>query len=144
MKITFSSLWLKVKPKFNNKFRRILLNEIKINKIMTGIELIAKERQEQIEKHGFDKNHDENHCDGELIDAAVVCASNHVVYYKCEFANSTQFKAMQMPYWELPVRYKGNVLIDNDKSAKEERIHQLKVAGALIAAEIDRLQNLEK
>ena len=27
----------------------------------TGIELITEERKEQIEKHGFDADHDDNH-----------------------------------------------------------------------------------
>lgn len=109
----------------------------------TGIELIAEERKEQIEKHGFDSKHDDMHDDGLLIEAAIVCASNYIVYWKQTFANGQSFQAMEVSSWELPVKYNGNVLLPNtDNSTKKERIHQLKVAGALIAAEIDRLQRL--
>ena len=49
-----------------------------------------------------------------------------------------------MPGWKLPLKYDGNVLQDNIKCSKKQRIHQLKVAGALIAAEIDRLQRIKE
>ena len=39
----------------------------------TGIELIAIERQEQIEKHGWDLTRDQDYKNGELSDAAVFC-----------------------------------------------------------------------
>lgn len=39
----------------------------------TGIELIAIERQEQIEKHGWDLAHDKDYGQGELLMAAQFC-----------------------------------------------------------------------
>lgn len=107
----------------------------------TGIELITEERQEQIEKHGRSLEHDKTHDQGELADAAVICAANRLVYEKSKYANSVNFNVLQMGSWELPVEYDGNVLVANYNSTDKERIHQLKVAGALIAAEIDRVQN---
>jgi hypothetical protein len=39
----------------------------------TGIELIAEERREQIEKHGWSKGHDSNYQNKELQQAAYYC-----------------------------------------------------------------------
>ena len=105
----------------------------------TGIELIAIERKEQIEKHGYGKEHDALHDDGSLLDAAICCAADTRVYYREVYAAGVAFNVVQVSGWDLPVTYDGNVLWDNCESTHEERIHQLKVAGALIAAEIDRL-----
>ena len=88
----------------------------------TGVELIAEERQEQIEKHGFDVKNDADYSHNELIKAA-------------QFAiNPDQF---EWPfYWQEEFRTK----ILNKTNAVE----RLKVAGALIAAEIDRIQLREE
>lgn len=86
----------------------------------TGIELIAEERQEQITKHGrtIERDIDQN-SDGELIVAAIGAING----------NDASFPAG----WDL-------VFVQKicDKGVKERLI----IAGALIAAEIDRLQNL--
>ena len=108
----------------------------------TGIELIAAERQEQIEKHGRSLEHDDQHDEGNLIRAAVICASYSVLYEKFIYANGIRFDKVEMDHWELPVVYEGNVLQPNHLCSNKKRIHQLKVAGALIAAEIDRIQRL--
>lgn len=87
----------------------------------TGVELIAEERKEQIEKHGFDVTEDANYSHNELIKAALFAI------------NPDQF---EWPYyWSEKLRRK---IID-----KPNAIERLKVAGALIAAEIDRIQNVE-
>ncbi|MBN8668741.1 MAG: hypothetical protein J0M30_14685 [Chitinophagales bacterium] len=92
----------------------------------TGIELIAIERQEQIEKHGFTISHDKEHRDGELaINAATLTAMD------------TGYSVTDKYFIEYPDDWG---LCDK---LKNDRIHQLKVAGALIAAEIDRLQAVE-
>lgn len=86
----------------------------------TGIELIAIERQEQIEKHGWSYEHDKSHENEELIRAAIYaldpCMNN--------------FRQLDIEWAHFVTN------IDN----KKNRIDQLKVAGALIAAEIDRIQ----
>ena len=101
---------------------------------MTGVELIAAERQRQIEKEGWTPEHDAQHWDSELAFAA------------CYYA---------MPY--LIVRHCGDNLCPihpnvffketgwDKRWAKRDgkgRIRRLQVAGALIAAEIDRLQRV--
>lgn len=83
----------------------------------TGAELIAEERLEQIEKHGWSIKDDSCYEDGELLEAAVFCISSG-----CE---------------EWPEGWSTHF---EDKILTKDRIGQLKVAGAFIAAEIDRLQ----
>ena len=86
----------------------------------TGIELISEERNEQIEKHGWSIENDSDYGSGQLLKAALFCI------------NQTLF---EWPWnWTEQFRKK---IIQND------RISQLKKAGAFIAAEIDRLQALE-
>lgn len=86
----------------------------------SGVELIADERREQIEKHGYDLTHDlEHEADGQLIVAAQAAI----------LGNDAAFPAG----WELVAVQKIC-----DKPVKERLI----IAGALIAAELDRLNNL--
>lgn len=88
----------------------------------SGIELIAEERQEQLAKHNWSLEHDTEHKDGELLKAALIVAHNS----SCLNSPLSQLVG---PEWAWTIR--SNILGDN--------IHRLKVAGALIAAEIDRL-----
>lgn len=92
----------------------------------TGIELIAEERQEQIEKHGFDLDKDADfYTNYELRDAAMYALTMAKNYYP----QSWEF------WWH------DKMMAKQDRMSEEEfYIEQLKIAGALIAAEIDRLQ----
>jgi len=85
----------------------------------TGIDLIAEERAEQIEKHGFDIKNDEDYGNRELLQAALFC----------------------MGYEGWPSNW-----MDHFKKKIENKsvIEQLTVAGAFIAAEIDRLKAKEQ
>lgn len=90
----------------------------------TGIELIAQERQEQIEKHGITvKNDIEINQNKEL--ARVASALAYPYHYVDNFDDYPE-------YWD-----KQAVAKMVQKPYKERLI----IAGALIAAEIDRLQN---
>jgi hypothetical protein len=85
---------------------------------MTGIELITQEREEQINKHGWSLKNDTDYLHNELIKAALFAI------------NPEQF---EWPfYWHEDFR---NKIIN-----KPNAIERLKIAGALIAAEIDRIQ----
>ena len=84
----------------------------------TGIELIAKERQEQIEKHGFDIKNDQDYPNNELIKAALFCIDSNVFEWP--------------QFWGTQFRW---------KIEKNDRITRLTKAGSFIAAEIDRLIN---
>lgn len=82
---------------------------------MTGIDLIAAERERQVSQEGYSAEHDQNHDDGSLAQAAACyCVGSHVVW------------------WPWKDGYKPR-----------DRISNLAKAGALIAAEIDRLNSLK-
>lgn len=84
-----------------------------------GVELIADERQEQIEKHGWDSNHDAQHNRGELTSVACGLAYN------------------------VPHMIPDDWQPFKDKMLSKDYKQRLIIAGALIAAELDRLQRLE-
>lgn len=84
-----------------------------------GVELIAEERQRQIEKEGWSASHDVEHKEGQLSDAAACyCLSG--------------FRETVASIWPWDQKWW--------KPTPENRIRELQKAGALIAAEIDRLQ----
>ena len=94
----------------------------------TGIELIAQERQEQIEKHGrtVKRDVDENsHL--QLVDAATkLCADDMGGFWATDLC---------------PLGWSQTIW---DKMTNKPYKERLIIAGALIAAEIDRLQASEK
>lgn len=90
----------------------------------TGIELIAQERQEQIDKHGRTLSQDkEYNKDSQLQDAARGLI---------EEPRRARYRNIPPIGWDLSIWQKMW-----DKSYKERLI----IAGALIAAEIDRINN---
>ena len=107
----------------------------------TGAERLAEERARQVAKKGWTAEHDDQHDDGQLALAAVCYAASAAcehVYVKHEYAASISIADP----WPWPGQYcdarpyDGNVL---KEPTKEEAIRLLEKAGALIAAEIDRL-----
>lgn len=89
---------------------------------MTGAELIAKERQRQIEKEGWTSQHDDDHDSGQLA-AAADC---YRLSAYCESPATSRFERVWPwePRWWKP---------------SENPIRNLEKAGALYQAEIDRL-----
>lgn len=103
---------------------------------MNGAELIAAERTRQIQAEGWTPEHDDEHTLGELADAGGCYA--HVAGAICRGASAEEFGADMMinecswPFgesWWKP---------------SDDEIPNLVKAGALIAAEIDRLQRAGK
>lgn len=92
-----------------------------LNMMGSGLELIAIERSEQIEKHGFDALHDSENENGELKEAAMFLLTGEDKYFPSLWDEG---------WW---IRFK-NKIESNDK------IEVLKVAGAFVAAEIDRIK----
>ena len=94
---------------------------MKNNGRKTGIELIAEERQRQIEEEGLTFEHDTQWKDDELCRAAV--------------------SFIERPHWmnsdACPEKWPFDVAWW--KLTPQDRIRELQKAGALIAAEIDRL-----
>lgn len=110
---------------------------------INGIERIAAERQRQVERHKWTPEHDDSHSEGELALAAVCYATPELLYKKHDYANRVEFVDPWPESWDRcydrrPYPDGGNV-VSNDSVAKELRIRMLEKAGALIAAEIDRL-----
>lgn len=90
----------------------------------TGIELIAEERLRQVEKEGWTFEHDEQHNCGELADAAS-CYALTPTYRRIIF-NHIDLWPWDAGWW---------------KPTPDDRVRELAKAGALIAAEIDRLNS---
>lgn len=97
---------------------------------MTGAELIADERTRQIVDEGWSFEHDAEHTEEELIDAA-----------HC-YINAKRYREVYFQEDAVPLRWPW----DEDwwKPTPEDRIRELVKAGALIAAEIDRQIQIER
>lgn len=94
----------------------------------TGIELITEERQRQIDAEGWTPEHDDKtNTNGELARAASC-------YVLAPWLKESTQHGLTAPekFWPFPVRWWRPV--------PQDRVRELQKAGALIAAEIDRLQ----
>jgi hypothetical protein len=93
-----------------------------------GVELIAAERERQIVEEGRTPEHDDAHVAGELAQAGGAYA-------------------IQAPGWwpweQRPVMTRTATSLDDAPTWRMNRRRELAKAGALIAAEIDRLTRLE-
>lgn len=90
----------------------------------TGIELIAKERKEQIEKHGRTIESD--------IDYNTVYQLSSAACSLLAYPNINKMRLSPPSGWDENIW---------DKMCSKPYKERLIIAGALIAAEIDRLQN---
>lgn len=96
-----------------------------------GIELIAAERQRQKSKEGYTPKHDDEHDGGEL--------ARFAAYYTL-----FDLQSNAMSHWQRFVNFAVPYLVPHDWCGNpKNRIQNLTRAGALIAAEIDRLQRLK-
>lgn len=102
----------------------------------SGAELIAEERQRQVEEKGWTAEHDDEHDCGELALAAVCYATPELLYREDRRPTAILF----VDPWPWDPRWDDRKY--NEKLPTQRRIRQLTKAGALIAAEIDRLQRL--
>lgn len=100
----------------------------------TGIELIVQERQQQITEKGFDAAHDDRHRDGSILRCAV-----EVLRPSQEMRD---FEDGKVQFWG-PHAWPFGRARHIRKKYSDNRVHQLVIAGALIAAEIDRLNRAE-
>lgn len=90
-----------------------------------GIELIADERREQIEKHGWSLDHDKYYSKGQLIQAAIFCKEQAENKLSGSTVESVKWPEGWNVYFEHKVRSKTP-------------IQQLVVCGAFYMAENDR------
>ena len=102
---------------------------------MIGVELIAVERKRQIEAEGWTPEHDDGHTEGELVEAAIRYAYEGI-RRGLDPSEVTDFNLPKWPWdrasWK-PSATRGVI-------RRPDAIRNLAKAGALIAAEIDRLQ----
>jgi len=114
----------------------------------TGAEQIIEERQRQISEEGWDAKHDEQHTKGELAIVAALYATPVRLYAK--IASGTEVKFVDpWPWWNAVeiTRYGDGATTEVpawDKRKKHSKLRRLVIAGALIAAEIDRLQRVKQ
>jgi hypothetical protein len=97
--------------------------------MMSGIELIAYERLRQFEAEGFSTKHDDAHMNSQLLSAAMC------------YAGVERLLAIGAPISrdQPPLEWPWSL---DDWKPTDDPIRNLVKAGALIAAEIDRLQRL--
>lgn len=94
----------------------------------TGLDLITEERQRQITDEGWSAEHDDAHTDGQLADAAAFYAMTEDAL---DFIDEEMGADMHLHFWPFDLKW--------CKRTPNNRIKQLQKAGALIAAELDRL-----
>jgi len=97
-----------------------------------GVELISIERERQISKEGWTPEHDLRHSEGELSQIAACYAMPE--HTRCMYQSLNAKTGRWYPRW-YPIGWP----IDSWKPTPEDRVKELVKAGALIAAEIDRL-----
>ncbi len=88
----------------------------------TGVRLIAEERKRQVEEEGWTAEHDATHVNNEMPDAAICYLVDQ---------QHRDYEAFPWPWddkWWKPT--------------PDDRVRELVKAGALIAAEIDRLNQI--
>ena len=104
----------------------------------SGIALIAKERSRQISEEGYTSTHDDKSAKGSLAMAAIVYATTAVSsgYMRDNFREKV---SKNEPIQHFPWQSKHLKVGDNSYAS---RIKELTKSGALIAAEIDKLQRI--
>jgi hypothetical protein len=96
--------------------------------------MIAEERQRQINSEGWDEEHDSRHTHGEMAMAATCYAAPERVFVMREGSKGVFFVDPWPGRWSRAW----------DKRSKHNRLRRLVIAGALIAAEIDRIGRKEE
>lgn len=101
---------------------------------VSGVELLAVERHRQKHAKGYDDVHDAGHAPGEILSAAIAYA----IFARWQVREHVGWTRAQVDeiilenWWPWDER--------EWKPVEDKPIHNLVKAGALVAAEIDRLQ----
>ena len=109
----------------------------------TGIERIAAERQRQVTEEGWTPDHDDHHDRDSMAKAAACYAAPVEVFALTQLRDGGVRATSIWPWetkWDKRVRPSNSGFLGADLDA---RIRDLEKAGALCAAEIDRLQRLK-
>ena len=94
---------------------------------MDGIELIAEERSRQVREKGYDAEHDDEHVNREIATTAAQLLAHYSTDGRVGIS-----RWGSCDNWHIIEKHGGNA------------IRLLSIAGALCAAEIDRLQRLQE
>lgn len=105
---------------------------------MSGVDLIAAERARQIQAEGFDAEHDRQEKPGALTMAGICYATMAASSPGMRDQLRTSMCFSTHWPWTVPWWKPGK---DN---SNEDRIRELTKAGALMAAEIDRLEAIDR
>lgn len=128
----------------------------------TGVELIAEERLRQVEVEKWDYSHDADYSHGELIGAAGCYVANALSKQLEDHFGTKKSPLSRFQIYDFGEK---NFLVNSgdrgdrqvkkagwedawpwdekwDKRKKHDKIRSLVIAGALIAAELDRLQSV--
>ena len=107
-----------------------------------GVDLIAEERRRQIQQEGWTPEHDAEHANDDLVHAAVSYALPEAERgsksVPMQYRASGRWESVQR---EVPSLWPWSACFW--KPTSNDRVRELVKAGALIAAEIDRLQKME-
>lgn len=140
----------KFSAKNAEKNARVIMGDTQPNEklLRNGVELIAAERKRQVTGKGYTPDHDDQHARGELALVAALLASPELLYKERNGEGQTGFvdpwpeswerRWDQRPYFDKNGRPNHDVTMGT-----QDRIRQLQKAGALIAAEIDRLLRIQ-
>ena len=113
----------------------------------TGVQLIAAERKRQVKSEGWTLEHDDSHDSGQMALAAACYASGYPTKVRIEkLENNCGCREASCGHFGFFVKRWVNAWpwdAEWDKRSKHERKRQLVIAGALIAAEIDRLNRAQ-
>ncbi len=110
-----------------------------------GAARIAEERRRQRGAESYTEEHDDEHDQGQMAMAAACYAAPERIYVERRFANG--FRLDDPWPWEdlcdaRPRPSHGN-FVEPEEASVAERIRLLEKAGALCAAEIDRLLRVQ-
>lgn len=116
---------------------------------LCGADLIAIERMRQIKRERWTSRHDDEHADGSLLLAAICYAAPQRIFVREEAATAVHFDDPWPTSWSERWDKRGcygdgaevgNGIADPATYTFEQRLDLLVKAGALIAAEIDRMK----
>lgn len=102
---------------------------------MTGAELIAAERERQVQAEGWTAEHDRSHHQDNELALAAVCYALPAEARTLDSGEHSSFRvriALRHLLWPWTEGWW--------KPSPDDRVRELVKAGALLAAEIDRLQ----
>lgn len=102
-----------------------------------GATLIAEERRRQVETEGWSAEHDDEHGADDMARAAACYATPD---YRRSMESRVQPGSTRSPEFYVSVPRMWPWFADDWKPSPDDRVRELAKAGALIAAEIDRLQ----